>query len=178
MLNAFSNSTLVEGFYHDGTLHYPFYGSLDSYISHAHAWSTTPLATLTQDVVGLKIVDVLGSQWEYAPKNTYLRHTESGFRVKEGEFSARMRKSDVLVIYELRVPGDTRGVIKLPVMEDATVSIDGEKVEGKLVGECIVFEDVQGDGNVMEIVVARNANFAANWDTQTDPTRPETDAFA
>lgn len=26
MLNAFSDSTLIEGYYHDGTLHYPFYG--------------------------------------------------------------------------------------------------------------------------------------------------------
>ncbi|TIB27837.1 hypothetical protein E3P86_03991, partial [Wallemia ichthyophaga] len=99
MLSAFSNSTLIEGFYHDGTLHYPFYGSLDSYISHAHARSTTPLATLTQEVAGLRIGDNL-TRWEYAPQNTDLEFVETGFAVQGGEIRARMRGGGGVVAYE------------------------------------------------------------------------------
>ncbi|TIA95957.1 hypothetical protein E3P95_03472 [Wallemia ichthyophaga] len=177
MLSAFSNSTLIEGFYHDGTLHYPFYGSLDSYISHAHAWSTTPLATLTQEVAGLRIGDNL-TRWEYAPQNTDLEFVETGFAVQGGEIRARMRGGGGVVAYELQAPQGTSGSIRVPVADNGTVSVDGKRANGERGNGKMLLEDIQGNGQVMEIVVADMGNFAANWSKQTDPTREESDAFA
>ncbi|TIA90781.1 hypothetical protein E3P81_03603 [Wallemia ichthyophaga] len=177
MLSAFSNSTLIEGFYHDGTLHYPFYGSLDSYISHAHAWSTTPLATLTQEVAGLRIGDNL-TRWEYAPQNTDLEFVETGFAVQGGEIRARMRGGGGVVAYELQAPQGTSGSIRVPVADNGTVSVDGKRANGERGNGKMLLDDIQGNGQVMEIVVADMGNFAANWSKQTDPTREESDAFA
>lgn len=41
-----TNSTFIEGYSADGTLHYPPYDQ-DSRISYAHAWSTGPTSVLT-----------------------------------------------------------------------------------------------------------------------------------
>lgn len=41
-----TNSTFIEGYSSDGTLHYPPYPD-DSYISYAHGWATGPTQALT-----------------------------------------------------------------------------------------------------------------------------------
>lgn len=41
-----TNSTFIEGYSADGTLHYPPYAN-DARISYAHGWATGPTYTLT-----------------------------------------------------------------------------------------------------------------------------------
>ncbi|KAG2816101.1 hypothetical protein PC129_g9120 [Phytophthora cactorum] len=71
MLNNFSNSTTIEAYYYTGELKYPFYEAVEknlgSYISHAHAWSTGPTASLTLQIGGLSPLKDAGKKWEFVP---------------------------------------------------------------------------------------------------------------
>ena len=55
MLQAFSNTTLVEGYGTDGTLNYGFTGpTKEALVSHAHGWSTGPTWSLIEFIAGLR----------------------------------------------------------------------------------------------------------------------------
>lgn len=54
MLQAFSNSTFVEGYTTNGSLNYGFAYSRPPYVSHTHGWSTGPTGSLMEFVAGLR----------------------------------------------------------------------------------------------------------------------------
>lgn len=64
MLRAFSNCSTIEGYDADGSLMYGCYPGAESFVSHAHAWSTGPVYSLLTEVVGLKAskIDVMARE--------------------------------------------------------------------------------------------------------------------
>ncbi|RAL58092.1 hypothetical protein DID88_009809 [Monilinia fructigena] len=61
-----TNSTFIEGYSTDGTLHYAPYAN-DPRVSHAHGWSTGPTSALTFHGAGLMVTSGAGKTWSVAP---------------------------------------------------------------------------------------------------------------
>lgn len=61
-------SSLIEGYYHDGRCHYPF-GEYDpAYISHAHPWASGPTIALSFWLVGLRFSAIGHESWVFEPR--------------------------------------------------------------------------------------------------------------
>jgi hypothetical protein len=102
------------------------------------------------DVVGLRVVERLGSGWELEPQLVDLKHAEGGFTTKLGKFWAKWEIGDGGQGYVLRweVPVGTEGVVRVPVLPVGglgRVSVKG--VEEGVVGENYPFSRVVGGGS-------------------------------
>ncbi|KAJ7670392.1 Six-hairpin glycosidase-like protein [Mycena rosella] len=135
-LNKFSNSTVIEGYFQDGSLHYPSYNGANSYISHTHGWSTGPSASLVFNLVGMSTDvslstpnthSVLDGAWIFSPA-TDVPSAQGGFRTALGEFSAQWTFADEPMLTfkaTLNTPASAAGKIAIPVEWQATVTVDG-----------------------------------------------------
>ncbi|POM69485.1 Glycoside hydrolase [Phytophthora palmivora] len=137
MLNTFSNSTTIEAFYETGELMYPFYGlELGGYISHAHAWSTGPTASLTLHVGGLSPVTDAGKTWEFVPHaaGTDIGELHTGYTLATGDFSVEWttKNQDSYFIANLETPQNTTGSISVPTFGKSLNSIE-VSVNGNIV---------------------------------------------
>jgi hypothetical protein len=65
-----TESTILEGYYEDGSFRYANdgYDYSGSYPSHAHGWSSGPADALISYVVGLRPTAPGGSKWTLAPQ--------------------------------------------------------------------------------------------------------------
>ncbi|RLN71556.1 hypothetical protein BBJ28_00016244 [Nothophytophthora sp. Chile5] len=137
MLNIFSNSTTIEAYYETGELMYPFYGlELGGYISHAHAWSTGPVASLTLHIGGLSPVNEAGKTWEFVPHaaGANIGELQTGYTLATGYFSAEWTTTneDSFFTANIVTPQDTTGSISVPTfgksLDMITVTINGNTV--------------------------------------------------
>lgn len=80
-----TNSTFVEGYAIDGSLHYAPYTN-DPKISHAHGWSGGPTSVLTFHIAGIRLVGPAGSRWRIEPSFGDLKMVEAGFATVLGNF--------------------------------------------------------------------------------------------
>ncbi|KAJ7484259.1 glycoside hydrolase family 78 protein [Mycena latifolia] len=137
-LNAFSNSTIIEGYFQDGSLHYPSYRGANSYVSHTHGWSTGPSASLVFDLVGMRadvslsapnMHSVLDGAWIFSPAIDSVSSAQGGFRTALGEFTAQWTLTDEPALAfsaTLNTPANAAGKIAIPVESwQATVQVDG-----------------------------------------------------
>ncbi|KAF2099876.1 alpha-L-rhamnosidase [Rhizodiscina lignyota] len=116
MLNdpRMTNSTLIEGYSSDGSIHYPPY-STDSRISHAHGWSTGPTSALTFYVAGIQLLSPVGKTWIIAPSLGNLTTVDAGFSTSLGLFSATTNlTSDGGISMEFEAPAGTSGSVNVP----------------------------------------------------------------
>ncbi|KAH6675000.1 Six-hairpin glycosidase-like protein [Halenospora varia] len=137
MLSAFSNSTFVEGYSTDGRLSYAFYGpENDALISHAHAWSTGPVFSLQNFILGIQAspIDVApgDGQWAYQPRimGSGLSFAKGGFVVAMGEFSSSWSMEKNCFKGTFTNPEDTMGTLYVPTFGSAKAKIT---VNGKAV---------------------------------------------
>jgi len=79
-----TNSTFVEGYSVDGSLHYPAYPN-DARLSHAHGWSSGPVFALTSLLAGVEVVSP--ERWVLRPRTGDLTTVEAGFEVARGRYS-------------------------------------------------------------------------------------------
>ncbi|KAF4316512.1 hypothetical protein JM18_006236 [Phytophthora kernoviae] len=136
MLNRFSNSTTIEAYYETGELMYPFYGlELGGYISHAHAWSTGPTASLTLHVGGLSPVSDAGKTWEFVPHvaGADIGQLQTGYTLATGDFTVEWttKNEDSLFIATITTPQNTTGSISVPTFgksDSIEISINGNTV--------------------------------------------------
>ncbi|POM75816.1 Glycoside hydrolase [Phytophthora palmivora] len=129
MLNTFSNSTTIKAFYETGELMYPFYGlELGGYISHAHAWSTGPTASLTLHVGGLSPVTDAGKTWEFVPHaaGTDIGELRTGYTLATGDFTVEWttKNQDSYFIANLETPQNTTDPISVPTFGKSLNSIE------------------------------------------------------
>ncbi|KAL3661204.1 hypothetical protein V7S43_013811 [Phytophthora oleae] len=137
MLNTFSNSTTIEAYYETGELMYPFYGlELGGYISHAHAWSTGPTASLTLHVGGLSPVTDAGKTWEFVPHaaGADIGELHTGYTLATGDFSVEWttKNEDSFFLAKIETPRNTTGSISVPAfgksLSAIEISINGNTV--------------------------------------------------
>ncbi|KAI9985668.1 hypothetical protein PInf_005060 [Phytophthora infestans] len=129
MLDTFSNSTTIEAYYETGELMYPFYGlELGAYISHAHAWSTGPTASLTLHVGGLSPVTDAGKTWEFVPHaaGAGIGELHTGYSLATGDFSVKWTTKDEDSFFQanFETPKNTTGSISVPTFGKALDTIE------------------------------------------------------
>jgi hypothetical protein len=124
-----TNSTFIEGYSFDGSLHYAPYTN-DPRVSHAHGWATGPTSTLTFYFAGIKLLSAGGRTWEISPSLGGLKNIDSGFSTNLGGFSSQVSASDDGSISSLKVttPSGTIGTVKLPGISGSLVSTNGTSV--------------------------------------------------
>ncbi|KAG1683603.1 hypothetical protein DVH05_014793 [Phytophthora capsici] len=140
MLHNFSNSTTIEAYYYTGELKYPFYEAVEknlgSYISHAHAWSTGPTASLTLHLGGLTPLTAGGKTWSFIPHaaGANVRQLQTGYTLPTGQFSVDWTTGNNGSFFTATVetPQNTMGSISVPTFGRALnsfeVSINGNVI--------------------------------------------------
>lgn len=134
MLNKFSNSTVIEGHFRDGRLHYPFYNDRDTYISFAHTWCAGPTTRLTTHVLGLSMDAPLGKQWRFQPvvNASGVSFAKGGFVDSLGKFEAGWSQQDSPAFKaNIQSPQGTTGTIGVPTFgktNRVTVQLNGKDV--------------------------------------------------
>ncbi|KAF7114478.1 hypothetical protein CNMCM5793_008782 [Aspergillus hiratsukae] len=118
-----TQSTFIEGYSTDGSLHYAPYRN-DPRISHAHGWATGPTAALTFYAAGIQLLGAAGERWVVAPQPGDLRVVEAGFRTALGMFEVEFERE--------KNGGYTELVFTAPegTMGDVKVGAEGWLVSG------------------------------------------------
>ncbi|PSR77048.1 Six-hairpin glycosidase-like protein [Coniella lustricola] len=135
-----TNSTFIEGYGADGSLHYAPYTN-DARVSHAHGWSTGPTSVLTFYTAGLRMTAAGGKEWLVAPQLGGLQTVEAGYMAPSGLFSVQASAEDaesgVVSALSFTTPQDTVGAVSLPGTRGSLRSEEGvmvELVDGDAVG--------------------------------------------
>ena len=112
-----TQSTVIEGYLTNGTFGYRGsrgYNYDDSYVSHAHGWSSGPTSTLTEYIVGLRVTKPLGQEWALKPQFGDLEWAQAGFMTSLGRFEAKWSITRDRVAVEWDTPKGTQGWLELP----------------------------------------------------------------
>lgn len=117
-----TESTLLEGYLFNGSFSYRSdrgYAYDESYVSHAHGWSSGPTSALTHYVLGLDVVSPAGGAWKLAPQRGDLTFAEGGFTTILGKFSAKWQVHGAGVLLTWDTPIETAGTIVVPLPDGA-----------------------------------------------------------
>lgn len=127
-----TNSTFIEGYSTDGSIHYPPY-SEDSRVSHAHGWAAGPTSALTFSVAGIQLLSPVGRTWRIAPMLADLKSVDAGFATSLGTFSSKIEiGEDGSLSMEFEAPEGTSGSVSVPAGEcSGTVWLEGHSGGGK-----------------------------------------------
>lgn len=111
-----TESTIIEGYYEDGSFKYKNdgYDKVGSYPSHSHGWSSGPVDALISYVVGLRPTAPGGAQWTLEPQFGDLARAEGGFTSPLGKFSAKWALNKTGYMLEYDVPTTSQGLLMLP----------------------------------------------------------------
>ena len=109
-----TNSTFIEGYSTDGSLHYAPYTN-DPRISHAHGWATGPTSALTLYTAGLRIIAPAGKSWIIEPQMANLTSVSAGFQTSLGAYAVNV----TVIAGEMHVSFDT------PALTTGTVVVAG-----------------------------------------------------
>ncbi|EKV16292.1 Alpha-L-rhamnosidase A, putative [Penicillium digitatum PHI26] len=123
-----TNSTFIEGYSTDGSLHYQPYTN-DPRVSHAHGWSTGPTSVLMNYAAGLQLKSAAGATWSITPQPGDLTSVDAGFATKLGLFAVafEVRNGNYQHLH-FRTPVGTTGDVVLPGLAGTLVSANGAKV--------------------------------------------------
>ncbi|KAI1853440.1 hypothetical protein JX265_012731 [Neoarthrinium moseri] len=116
MLNdpRMTNSTFIEGFSADGSLHYAPYKS-DARLNHAHGWSTGPTSVLSMYVAGIQLTSAQGATWHIAPMLGDLQSVDAAYSTNLGEFGCSIvMKKEAIQKMTVWAPNGTKGRVVVP----------------------------------------------------------------
>ncbi|KAF8492516.1 Six-hairpin glycosidase-like protein [Gautieria morchelliformis] len=130
-----TNSTFIEGYSADGTLHYPPYSN-DARISYAHGWATGPTYTLTTYVAGIRLTGPAGKTWTIWPQPGNLTSVEAGLSTSLGKFSVATNVTNSTLSMHFEAPQGTSGKVVIPTFKEQNKSgvtytierLDGDRV--------------------------------------------------
>jgi hypothetical protein len=137
MLNdpRMTNSTFIEGYSADGSLHYAPYNN-DPRVSHAHGWSTGPTSLMSFYIAGIHLTSSIGKTWKISPALGDLTDVDAGFATPLGMFSSTVSARDgAIQSMKFKTPIGTKGIVSLPGVKgeliggprgDIVKLIDGE----------------------------------------------------
>ena len=152
-----TQSTVIEGYLTNGSFGYRNYRGYyydTSYVSHSHGWSSGPTSALTEFVLGLRIVERIGSRWTLKPQFGDLTSVEGGFVTSLGKFQAGWNRSSDGYELSWSVPEGTRGTVVLPGLGEgngtASVAVEGMRKRDTIAAnEQKVLEVDGGSGRVV-----------------------------
>lgn len=124
-----TNSTFIEGYASDGTLHYAPYTN-DPRVSHAHGWATGPTSTLTFYIGGIHLTGSSGVTWTLSPKLGDLTFVDTGFETSLGSFASQVNASSGgdITGFKFTTPKGTSGSVSLPAVIGSLKSENGTSV--------------------------------------------------
>ncbi|KAJ5323179.1 hypothetical protein N7452_011468 [Penicillium brevicompactum] len=131
MLNdpRMTQSTFIEGYSTDGSLHYAPYSN-DPRVSHAHGWSTGPTYALSAYAAGIQLTGASGSSWTIAPQPGNLSSVDAGFTTSLGKFSTTFRHTGgKFSQFSFDAPLNTTGKVVLSGTQGVLISRSGERVK-------------------------------------------------
>jgi hypothetical protein len=122
-----TQSTFIEGYSTDGSLHYAPYTN-DPRISHAHGWSTGPTSALTTYAAGIQLTGAAGATWLIAPQPGNLTVVDAGLSTSKGVFSVSLQRSESgYSQFSFQTPESTAGSVLLPGAKGMLVSKNGQR---------------------------------------------------
>lgn len=127
-----TQSTVIEGYLTDASFGYRGdrgYNFDESYVSHAHGWSSGPTSALTEYIAGLRVTKPMGQEWSLKPQFGDLERAQAGFTTGLGTFEAKWEIEGGRVMVEWDTPEGTRGWVNVPGGEGMWV--DGGKGEAE-----------------------------------------------
>jgi hypothetical protein len=124
MRQAFSNPTFIEGYGSNGELTYGFYPGYagKSLISHAHGWSTGPVFSLLNNMVGIQASPIsvapADGSWAFHPAviGSGLTYADGGYSTKDGTFSASWQFHGDVFSATLTAPHGLTKTIYIPTI--------------------------------------------------------------
>lgn len=123
-----TQSSFIEGFSTDGTLHYAPYSN-DARVSHAHGWSTGPTSALSMYAAGIQLTGPAGADWRIAPQPGNLSAIDAGLSTSRGQFAVQFQvKNGKYEIFSVQTPSSTWGDVVLPGAQGTLVSRTGQRV--------------------------------------------------
>ncbi|OBT42465.1 hypothetical protein VE00_07936 [Pseudogymnoascus sp. WSF 3629] len=139
-----TNSSLIEGYSADGSLHYPPYDN-DARVSHAHGWATGPTSALSFFGAGIQLSSAMGRTWEIHPRLGGLKRISAGYETGLGKFEAEWAASGKVVVGSFTTPQGTSGKLVLPGGEGLTVTgLNGVVAPTKKGSDTFVYADLPG----------------------------------
>lgn len=119
-----TNSSLIEGYSTDGSLHYAPYDN-DARVSHAHGWATGPTSALTFLGAGIRVLTAAGQTWEIQPRLGKITSLAAGFETPLGSYAANWTVSAAGGLSgSFATPEGTLGTLIL------SAAANGTRVEG------------------------------------------------
>ena len=145
-----TNSTFIEGYSTDGSLHYPWYID-DARISYAHGWATGPTSTLTFYAAGLQLTGGAGRTWSVSPALGGLECVTAGFQTPLGSFAVNVDNSTGNGVMEIDIttPAGTTGVLSLSYPSD--LSSNGTLIVTNTVGNNITLPISSGGNETINL---------------------------
>ncbi|KGO69255.1 Six-hairpin glycosidase [Penicillium italicum] len=123
-----TNSTFIEGYSTDGSLHYAPYAN-DPRVSHAHGWSTGPTSVLTNYAAGLRLKSAAGATWSIAPQPGNLTSVNAGFATNLGAFAVAFEvRNGTYRHLRFSTPVGTTGDVVFPGETGTLINVNGVKV--------------------------------------------------
>lgn len=123
-----TNSSFIEGYSTDGSLHYTPYSN-DARVSHSHGWSSGPTSALVFYTAGIQVIDG-GATWVIAPQPGNLSSVDAGLSTLLGSFSVTFQRtsSGSYRHFNITAPKGTLGTVRLPGSTGVLVSSSGQQV--------------------------------------------------
>lgn len=140
-----TESTLIEGYLTNGSFSYRSdrgYDYDESYVSHAHGWSTGPTSGLTNYVLGLDVIEPAGAQWSLAPQFGDLQFAQGGFTTSLGNFWSSWEISDNKLFLNWTTPAATKG--KVTLLANGEEQFANASRSQSVFGESLMTFDVEG----------------------------------
>lgn len=124
-----ANSTFIEGYSADGSLHYAPYRN-NPRVSHAHGWSTGPTSLLSFYVAGIHLTSSSGKTWKIFTQPGDLTEIDAGFVTALGTFSNSITALNGTVTkMNFVTPEGTSGSVELLGTKGKLVNCVGDTVE-------------------------------------------------
>lgn len=159
-----TNSSFIEGYSVDGSLHYAPYTN-DPRVSHAHGWATAPTALLSFYVAGIQLVGGAGKTWVIAPQMGDLTTVNAGFVTPLGEFANAVTGSGTngsVLSMNFSTPAGTTGAVSLR-------GVSGSLVKGSVRVELVNGEAENLAGGNWTLVVDGGGLRGGNASTTASP---------
>ncbi|KIY72366.1 glycoside hydrolase family 78 protein [Cylindrobasidium torrendii FP15055 ss-10] len=143
-----TNSTFIEGYSSDGSLHYAPYNN-DPRVNHAHGWGTGPTSSLSYYVAGIQLLSAIGETWLIAPQPGDLTFVSGGYTTPLGVFSNEYEidaGTGAITSMNISTPAGSAGSVRLPSPSTGSYALvqNETSVEFEVESEYLVAKNITG----------------------------------
>lgn len=131
--------------------------SNDGTISHSHAWGTTPIIAVSQEIFGIKPIKPAYEEFEIKPIKDGLNNANLTLPTVRGEIEASFNKTSTAYNLKVKIPANTKAYVYIPGTDKDSIT-EGNKKAYKSEGVTYIGT---ADGYVKYLVGSGTYNFIA-----------------